>query len=81
MAAPLKGSELIDCSRANGTQGIDLAAERCGYDDIAQYEQALRQAGKELGIDIQGFDSLVNTAQESDSDAGVVIAPYTQNQL
>jgi hypothetical protein len=81
-SAPLQGSELIDCSRANGNQGISLAAQRCGYgEDIPQYEQALRQAGEAMGIDIQGFEDLVSTSQDKDKDAGVVIAPYTQNQL
>jgi hypothetical protein len=79
---PLQGSELIDCSRANSNQGIETAALRCGYgEDIARYEQALQKAGEGIGVDIQGFQDLVDVSQNEDSDSGVVVAPYTQNQL
>jgi hypothetical protein len=37
----LQGSELIDCAIANGSQGISVAAERCGYgDNLKGFEQA-----------------------------------------
>jgi hypothetical protein len=81
-SGPLTGSELIDCSKANSNQGVTLAAERCGYgEDIAQYEQALKQAGEEMGMSIDSFAALSGTSAAEDTEAGVVIAPYTQNQI
>ena len=81
-SGPLTGSELIDCSKANSNQGVTLAAERCGYgENIAKYEQALKQAGEEIGISISSFADLSDSSTTEDMDAGVVIAPYTQNQI
>ncbi|ACK71594.1 conserved hypothetical protein [Gloeothece citriformis PCC 7424] len=80
-SAPLKGSELIDCARANGEQGIEVAAYRCGYgNDLARFEQQLREAGQHIGVEINGFDDLVNNRQGNEQ-RGVVIAPDTPSQL
>ncbi|MGG6293259.1 hypothetical protein ACQ4M4_02455 [Leptolyngbya sp. AN02str] len=81
-SAPLRGSELIDCARANSSMGIDVAAERCGYgSDLARFQQELQQAGQSLGIDLQDFDDLKANSTNQGQDAGVVIAPDTQTQL
>ncbi len=81
-SGPLTGSELIDCSKANSNQGVTLAAERCGYgEDITKYEQALKQAGEEMGMNIDSFAALSDSSAEEDTKVGVVIAPYTQNQI
>lgn len=81
MTAPLKGAELIDCARANGNYGVEVAAERCGYGhDLNQFEQALRQACEGIGVDFTGFENLVKpTAGEQ--DLGVVVAPDTPDEL
>lgn len=32
----LYGTDLIDCTKANGEKGIEVVAQRCGYDqDLA----------------------------------------------
>jgi len=78
---PLKGSELIDCARANSNQGIEAASERCGYGrDLAMFEQALRTAGEGIGVDIHGFDDLADNPYE-EHEPGIEIAPDTPNQL
>ncbi|WP_013321669.1 hypothetical protein [Gloeothece verrucosa] len=78
---PLKGSELIDCARANGNQGLEIAASRSGYgDDLAAFEEELRQACQAIGVDINGFDDLINHKRDSERP-GVIIAPDTPSQL
>lgn len=76
---PLRGSELIDCARAN-SKGIEVAAQRCGYDqDRSAFEQALQQAGNQIGVEIQGFQDLISDRQQSET--GVEIAPDSPSQL
>jgi len=78
---PLQGSELIDCARANGNQGIEAAAERCGYGgDLAMFEQALRKAGDSIGVNIRGFDDLADHPHE-EHEPGIEIAPETPTRL
>jgi hypothetical protein len=79
-STPLKGAELIDCARANGSFGIEVAAQRSGYDDIDQFQQALKQACDSIGVEFHSFDALVKLS-ESGPDQGVIIAPDTSSQL
>ncbi len=56
---PLQGLELIDCAKANSHEGIMLAAERCGYgNELDAFEQALKNAGEAIGVEIQSFNDL-----------------------
>lgn len=49
-SAPLKGTDLIDCARANASKEIEITAQRCGYgEDIATFERELKQAGDYIG--------------------------------
>lgn len=78
-SAPLQGSELIDCARANGNKGIAIAAQRCGYgDDLAIFEQELKKAGEAIGVEIQSFDDLIDTPKEKDRETGIEVAPERQ---
>jgi hypothetical protein len=57
---PLTGLELIDCARANAVQGLDVACELCGYgNDIPAFQQQLRQAFADIGLDYQDLSSLL----------------------
>ena len=57
---PLTGLELIDCARANSVQGLEVAAELCGYGkDIPAFQQQLRQAFADIGLDYQDLSSLM----------------------
>ena len=77
---PLKGTDLIDCARANGPLGIEVAADRCGYgNNLDEFERELKQACKAIGIDIQGFDDLNKSAPSVPQ--GIEIAPDTPNEL
>jgi hypothetical protein len=78
---PLKRAELIDCARANGSFGLEVAAERCGYgQDIAKFQQELKHACESIGVEFHSFEDLVKPL-ESEQDLGVVIAPDATNQL
>lgn len=75
----LQGSELVDCARANGAKGIEVAAQRCGYENITAFETALRKASEHLGIEIQSFDVLIRPADQEAE--GVEVSPETSSQL
>jgi hypothetical protein len=79
-SSPLQGYELIDCARANAKKGIEIAAQRCGYgDDLTQFEQSLRQAGKAIAVEIHSFDDLINPTAHQ--ERGVEVGPRTSTQL
>jgi hypothetical protein len=82
MASPerLQGAELIDCAKANGKKGVEIAAERCGFGtNLETFDQALREACGAIGIEVTGFDELVNRRQQQQT--GVEVGPDTPSQL
>lgn len=61
---PLHGTELIDCAQANAKQGIDVAANLCGYsNDIATFERELQAATEHIGVKINGFQDLIKISE------------------
>ncbi|MBE9167517.1 hypothetical protein IQ238_08290 [Pleurocapsales cyanobacterium LEGE 06147] len=81
-SAPLHGSELIDCARANANKGIEVASQRCGYgDDISTFESELKKACASIGVEIESFKDLTEDGAYSNKEQGVEIAPDTPNQL
>jgi len=78
--APLTGSELIDCAKANSPKGVEIAASRCGYRNIAAFETALVEAGDRLGIEINSFEDL-NRSSSDRQEPGVEIAPDSLDSL
>ncbi|MGP1382008.1 MAG: hypothetical protein ACTS2F_00530 [Thainema sp.] len=77
---PLTGTDLVDCAKANAAQGTDVAASRCGYDDIDSFMSALRQAAGEMGVELTNLNDLVSdggTIQRG----GVEISPDGPGQL
>ena len=84
MATPetLKGTELIDCARANGSYGIEVAAERCGYgNDIPRFEAELKQACIHIGVSYQNFGDLLKPATSQQEEIGEIVAPDSPGQL
>ncbi|GAB4230030.1 MAG: hypothetical protein Kow00121_58880 [Elainellaceae cyanobacterium] len=79
-ANQLTGSELIDCARANGPKGAEVAASRCGYESIAAFEMALRKAGDHIGVEINSFEDLVRTPNER-QQTGVEVGPDSLSEL
>lgn len=81
MTQPLHGAELIDCARANGKQGIEVAANLCGYGgDLTKFEQALSQACEQMGIEFHTFTDLLKTPEDRRA-LGLEVAPDTAANL
>lgn len=80
---PLKGTELVDCARANAKQGIQTAAHLCGYgDDLNAFAKELRGACEEMNLQVKELSELV-TDQDMilEIGSGEVVAPETPSQL
>jgi hypothetical protein len=81
-STPLHGTELIDCARANGREGLEAAAYQCGYgDDLATFEAELRKACDEIGVDVNSFNELTKTSQVQAQILGEIVAPDSATQL
>jgi hypothetical protein len=80
-SSPLTGAVLVDCAKANAEQGVETAAQRCGYGgDVAAFENALRSACADMDIDLQSFSDL-SVDQELKRARGVEVAPDTAGNL
>lgn len=82
-STPLKGTELVDCARANAKQGIEIAASQCGYgDDLNGFSRELRQACEEMNLQVKELSELI-TDQDMilNIGSGEVIAPDTASEL
>lgn len=79
---PLYGTDLIDCAKANSNQGIEAAAERCGYgNDLATFQQELKKAGEYIGVEINSFEDLGTPTPFDSSQLGIEVAPETPAEL
>ncbi|MBD2137411.1 hypothetical protein H6F32_07390 [Anabaena sp. FACHB-1237] len=80
---PLYDVELVDCARANATQGIEVAAYQCGYgNDINSFTEELKKACKKMNLKAKKLGELI-----TDQDmilklgSGEIIAPETSIYL
>lgn len=80
---PLHDVELVDCARANATQGIEVAAYQCGYgNDINSFTQELTSACEKMNLKAKNLEELI-----TDQDmifklgSGEIIAPETSASL
>ncbi len=79
---PLTGTNLIDCARANAEHGIKITASLCGYgEDISGFQQALKQAGTHMGLEIETLLDLIPNSQNLTGRHGIDIAPNTTSSL
>ena len=75
---PLPGIDLIDCARANASSGLETAAMLCGYgEDLSGFQEALKQASSQIGLNIKSFNNLINLQ----NDKGIDVAPDTNSSL
>lgn len=84
MASPthLKGLELVDCAKANAKQGIETAAELCGYgDDLRTFSQQLKQACEDMGVTFNELSDLITTQDALIKNEGEIVAPETESIL
>ena len=80
---PLHDIELVNCARANATQGIETAAYQCGYgDNIHTFAQELRQACEKMNLQVKELKELI-----TDQDiilklgSGEIIAPHKSSEF
>ncbi len=80
--APLKDIELIDCAKANAKQGVETAANLCGYgEDIKAFQQELKQACERINIKYNELTDLITEQQNLIQMGGVEVAPDTASEL
>ena len=79
---PLTGIELIDCARANASSGLETAAKLCGYgEDVNGFQEALKEAGRQMGLKIESLSNLMSKTPYMTSDKSVEVAPDTDSSL
>jgi hypothetical protein len=79
---PLHGSELIDCANANAQEGIQAAANLCGYSgDIVTFERELQAAAHQMGIKLHGFQDLKKKVEDPTMPKGEIVAPDSATEL
>ena len=80
---PLKGTELVDCAKANAKQGIETAAYQCGYgEDLNTFARELRKACQEMNLQVKELSELI-TDQDMilQLGTGEIVAPDTASEL
>jgi hypothetical protein len=81
-STPLKGTELIDCAKANAKQGIETAAHLCGYgNNLNTFERELHQACQDIGVNIHELSDLITDQQQLIQLSGTEIAPDSPSSL
>lgn len=79
---PLQGLDLIDCAKANANLGMQTAAKHCGYgENLSDFEQALKEAGKKMGIEINTLSDLITSQQLMKKRGGINISPDSASSL
>lgn len=80
---PLKGLELVDCARANAKQGMETAANLCGYGaDLNTFKQELQQACQAMGVEFHELTDLITDQQRLLTlGEGEIVAPDSTSQL
>jgi hypothetical protein len=79
---PLEGIELVDCARANAKQGIETAAELCGYGtQLNQFKQAVKQACERMGVEFHELSDLIKDEPSILQVEGEIVAPDSDGQL
>lgn len=79
---PLKGLELINCAKANATQGPETAAKLCGYgSNLDDFRAALSDAGDKMGVDLSGLKDLITDQFVVKRTQGLEVAPDSPQNL
>lgn len=81
-SSPLTGVILVDCAKANASQGVAIAAERCGYGtDTTSFQAALKAACSQMNVTINGLSDLDDEQSQWRSEPGMEVAPDTLDDL
>jgi hypothetical protein len=80
-SSPLTGVVLVDCAKANVENGVEVAANQCGYgDDTRAFEEALKSACADMNIDLEEFAEL-SVGKRVNSREGIEVYPDTPDKL
>lgn len=79
----LQGIELINCAKANAKQGVEVAAERSGYDkNTGLFIENLNKACQQIGVKINELDDLITDQQIAKENRKVMdISPDSISNL
>ncbi|MEO1375418.1 MAG: hypothetical protein AAFW70_14070 [Cyanobacteria bacterium J06635_10] len=82
-ATPLKGTDLVDCAKANAKQGIETAALQCGYgSNLNTFAAELRKACEEMNLQVSEINELITDKDMTlNIGTGQVVAPDTPADL
>ncbi len=79
---PLKDTDLVDCAKANAKQGVETAAELCGYgQDIRTFQIELKKACDRMGVTFNELSDLITDQQNMIEQGGIEVAPDTPSEL
>ncbi len=80
-STPLQGLDLVDCARANAKQGIETAANLCGYGkDLNTFRHELEKACQHMGVEFHELSDLIKGALPLQME-GEIVAPDTASEL
>lgn len=81
-SVPLQGTDLISCAQASAKQGVEEAAEQCGYGQNTKlFIDALEHACEEIGVTIHDLADLAKNQGSEAELKGVVVAPDSLSEL
>jgi hypothetical protein len=82
-SSPLTGVILIDCARANASEGLAITAQQCGYgNDIPSFQAALTAACNAMNISVQDIEDLAAAEQSQwHPEPGVEFSPDAPGEL
>jgi hypothetical protein len=79
---PLQGMDLISCAQASIKQGVEEAAQQCGYGQNTKlFVETLEQACEEIGVTIHDMTDLAKNKDSEVETKGVIVAPDSFSEL
>ena len=79
---PLQGMDLISCAQASAKQGVEEAAEQCGYgQNIELFVSTLEHACEEIGVSVHDLTDLAKYQDKETELKGVIVAPESLSEL
>ena len=80
-STPLTDIDLLNCAQANAKEGLESAAQHCGYgEDSSRFMAALQEAAQNKGITLKNFSDLLNF-DDLQPSSGEAIAPESPGNL
>ena len=84
MTSPTRliGLDLVDCARANAKQGVETAANLCGYgSDLNGFRSELQKACEHMRIEFHELSDLIKDQPTAVSLDGITVEPDSPGEL